>query len=79
MCHHSGYHEHLIASLVARGHIIHLDLRLQLCKQRFLCAASIVVVQHLFRINLLIGDDDLEVVAVVIGNEQVQLHRFLVL
>ena len=69
----------LIARPISSGHIVHLCLRLQLGKEPFLRTSSIVVGQYFFGRELLVGDNYLEVIAVLIGNEQVQLHGFLML
>ena len=69
----------LIAALPMAGHIVYLCLRLEFGEETFLRATFIVKAQRLFRRDVFVGNDHLEVIAVFVGDEQVQLDRALVL
>jgi len=70
---------HLITSLSTGGYIVHLCLRLQFGEDTFLSTTSIVEAQRLLGRDWFVGDDHLEVVAIFVGDEQIQLDRALVL
>ena len=69
----------LIAGFSSGRHIVHLCLRLELGKNAFLSTASIVEGQCLLGRELFVGDDHLEVIAVFVGDKQVQLDCALIL
>jgi hypothetical protein len=69
----------LIAGFSAGRNIVHLGLRLEFGKDAFLRAASIVEAQRLFGRDVFVGNDHLEVIAVFVGDKQVQLDRAFVL
>jgi len=69
----------LVTSPGARGHVVHLCLRLELGKYAFLGATTIVESQCFLGGNRLVGHDDLEVIAIFIRAEQIQLDQAFVL
>jgi len=56
------------------GHVVHLGVRLQFGKHALLGSAPIVIVQDFFNTHRLVGHNNLEVIAVVIRDEQIQLQ-----
>ena len=69
----------LIAGLFSGRHVVHLSLRLELSENALLGTASMMEAQRLVGRKLLVSDDHLEVIAVLVGDEQIQLYRTLVL
>ena len=76
---HSRQHEGLIPCLGAGRHIVHLCLGLEFGEDGLLGATTVVEGDHFAGAHGLVGDEDLEVVAVFEGDEEVQLDRTLVL
>lgn len=76
---HGGEHIDLVAGEFSSRDIIHLSLRFQLGEQALLCATAVVVGQHMSGRYPFVGHDDLEVVAVLVWHEEVQLHGLFVL
>lgn len=67
----------LVAQQSSRRDIIHLALGLQLGENRLLGAASMVEGHDMPRCDGLVGDHDLELIVVVIGDEKVELKGSL--
>ena len=69
----------LIAGLCTSRHIVHLCLRLEFGKDAFLGTTSVVEGQCLSGREPFVGHDYLEVIAVFVGDKQVQLNCALIL
>jgi len=69
----------LVAGLFSGGDVVHLCLRLEFSENALLGATPIVESQRFPGGDSFVGDDRLEVVAIFIGGEKIQLHRALVL
>jgi len=65
--------------LSAGGHIVHLCLRLEFGEDTFLGTATIMEGQYLFGRELLVGNDHLEVIAICVGDKQIQLDGAFIL
>lgn len=87
MCHHMklpkqvmredcGHHVKVIAVEPSYGDVIQIALRFQFAKRIFLRPAAIVKVQDLLHGGLLVRNDHLELIAVFVGNEQIELDGF---
>ena len=76
---HSREQVDLVAGLFASGDAVHLCLRLEFGEDTFLSTTSIVEGQRLLGRDPFVGDEHLEVVAIFVGYEQVQLDRTFVL
>ena len=79
VCHDCREEPRLVGGATSAGDVVHLSLRLQLCEDRFLCATPVVKRQELARRQCGVGQDDLELIAVLVGSERVQLQRALAL
>jgi hypothetical protein len=75
----SGQQVQFVAASAAHRYIVHLAIPLEFAEDVFLAAAALVKGHHIAGLQVLVGDDDLEVVAVLVGDKQVQLDGVLVL
>lgn len=65
----------LVAEQSSGGYVVHLTLGLELGKDRLLGAATVVKGYQMPSRDSLIGHHDLELVVVIVGDEEVELHR----
>ena len=76
-----GQHDHKQIGLVAEqgpgGDVVHMALRLQFGEDRLLGAATMMEGHDMTSRDRLVGDHDLELIAVVVGNEEVELDGCL--
>jgi len=77
--HHSREHEGLIAGPGAVRNVVYLGLGLEFGEDSLLCLAPVVESEDLPGADGLVGNDNLEVVPVRVGDEEIQLDRTLVL
>jgi len=72
-----GQHDNEKISLVAKefpgGNVVHVALRLQFREDRLLGPAAMVEGRDMASRDRLVGDHDLELIAVVVGDEEVEL------
>lgn len=71
------HHIKVIAVKPSYGDVIQIALRLQFAEGIFLRSSTIVKIQDLFHGCLLVRNDNLELKAIFMGNEQIELDRFL--
>lgn len=69
----------LVAHPGAGREVAHVAVRLGLTEDPFLSTAPFAKLQHLTSRQALVREDDLEVVAVLVRDEEIELHRLLVL
>jgi len=79
VCENGGKHVELIAHTRGDRHIVHLAVRLEFGKDPLLRPTTLVEPNDLAYAGALVGNDDLEVVAVLCGLEEVELNGCLVL
>lgn len=72
-----GHHIKVIAVKPSYGNVIQIALRLQFAESILLRTSSIMKIQDILHGRLLIGNDHLELIAVFMGNEQVELDGLL--
>ena len=65
----------LIPDKPYHGNKVHLTLCFQFSKDVFLRTLSVVVPKYVSRRALFVGDDDFELVSILVRNKQVQLNR----
>src|SRR3972149_1622246 len=71
----AGQEVEWVAASAAHRHVAHLAVALELAEDTFLRTAAFVEADDGMGPQRLVGDDDLEVIAVPLGDEQVQLAR----
>lgn len=79
MRHHGGQQIDLVAMPGSCRYIRHLILRFEFGENPFLATTTIVESHYPGGGQRLIGQDDLECITVLVGDEQVQLYGLLVL
>ena len=72
---HRGKEIGLVAEQGSGGDVVHLALGLQLGEHRFLGAATMVEGHDMPRREGLVGDHDLELIVVGVGDEKIELNR----
>lgn len=72
-----GHHVQMVAVQPPDGDIIKIALRFQLAEGIFLRSSAVVKAEDLLHRRLFVRDDHLELEAVLVRNEQVELDRFL--
>ena len=72
-----GHHIKVIAMEPSDGNVIQIALRFQFTESIFLRPSAIVKIQDLLHGRLLVRNDHFELIAVVVGNEDIKLDRFL--
>src|SRR4030042_1795509 len=77
MRHYCRHHIQMISMKPPDSNIIQIALRFQLADGIFLRPAAVVKTHDFFHSRLLVRNYHLELIAVLMGNEQVELDRFL--
>ena len=72
-----GHHVKMITVEPSYGDVIQIALRFQFAKRIFLRPAAVVKIQDLLHGCLLVRNDHFELIAVFMGNEQIELDRLL--
>lgn len=68
-----------VADSSAHRDVVRLRMGLQLAEDAFLRAAAVAERQDVLHAHQLVGDDDLQLVAILIGDEQFERHGTFVL
>src|SRR6202163_1450642 len=73
-----GEQEDLVPGERLRGDVVELPVGFQFSEASLLGASAVVIADHLFGANRLVGYEDLELVAALLGNKEVELDRSFV-